>query len=160
LSDRHPAPRRGARPEAPWYADGLRFKCTRCGECCRGRGSVEVSDGEIDALADHLGEDRDAFIETHTRPLRRGHIALRDQRGGDCIFLSEESDRKDGDLRAGCQVHAQRPLQCQSYPFWPAILHSEETWREESARCPGIGQGRLVDLEQLQRWLRAMGGVP
>ena len=42
-------------PATPWYADGLRFECTGCGDCCTGSpGYVWVTQKEIDALAEEL----------------------------------------------------------------------------------------------------------
>ena len=36
----------------PWFKDGLRFKCTQCGDCCTGApGYVWVNQEEIEALA-------------------------------------------------------------------------------------------------------------
>ena len=36
----------------PWYAEGLKFQCTGCGDCCTGApGYVWVNQAEIDALA-------------------------------------------------------------------------------------------------------------
>src|SRR5262249_1390597 len=41
----------------PWYQDGLRFECTRCGKCCSGfPGFVWVSEAELQAIADFRGE--------------------------------------------------------------------------------------------------------
>jgi len=41
--------------EKPWYQDGLRFKCTGCGQCCTGSpGYVWVSPEEAEAMAKHL----------------------------------------------------------------------------------------------------------
>ena len=35
-----------------WYADGWRFSCTQCGDCCSGsEGYVWVNQAEIDAMA-------------------------------------------------------------------------------------------------------------
>ena len=40
----------------PWYADGLRFACTQCGNCCTGEpGFVWVNDAEIAAIAEVRG---------------------------------------------------------------------------------------------------------
>ena len=52
--------------------------------------------------------------------------------GAACYFLDE---------RGRCRVHAVKPAQCRSYPFWPEILSSAVTWRAEAAACEGIGQG-------------------
>ncbi len=41
----------------PWFEDGLRFRCTRCGNCCTGApGYVWVNDEELSAIADFRGE--------------------------------------------------------------------------------------------------------
>lgn len=119
--------------ERPWHAAGVCFECTRCGDCCRGHGLVELSDADIARLAGGLSLTEDAFRERYTRPLRKGRIGLIDQQGGDCVFLDCAG--------SGCTVYADRPEQCRSYPFWPSILHSEETWQEEASRCEGIGRG-------------------
>ena len=42
-------------PGEPWYADGLNFTCTQCGNCCTGGpGFVWISREEIVRLAAHL----------------------------------------------------------------------------------------------------------
>ena len=41
----------------PWFKDGLRFTCTRCGKCCTGPpGFVWVNDEEVAAIAEYIGE--------------------------------------------------------------------------------------------------------
>ena len=52
-------------------------------------------------------------------------IRLRDQ-GGSCVFLGD-----DGKL---CGIYEARPVQCRTYPFWPNILQSMESWNEECRR--------------------------
>lgn len=119
----------------PWWKDGLRFECTRCGACCRGRGRVEVSDADIESLASHLGLAPDEFRRTYTRPGYKGRIDLRDQPNEDCIFFDEKQ---------GCSVYEKRPTQCRTYPFWKPVLHDRESWDEEARHCEGIGRGALV----------------
>lgn len=41
----------------------------------------------------------------------------------------------DGDA---CTVHPVKPVQCRSFPFWPEVVESLETWKAASAGCPGI----------------------
>ena len=58
----------GAR--APWYADGLRFACTQCGNCCSGPpGAVWFTPDEADDMAAALGIDTGTFLATYTRRL-------------------------------------------------------------------------------------------
>ena len=43
--------------DEPWYKDGLKFKCTQCGDCCTGApGYVWVNQAEVEGIAAELGE--------------------------------------------------------------------------------------------------------
>ncbi len=55
--------------EQPWYKDGLRFKCTQCGDCCTGApGYVWVNQAEIEGIAAELGEsDVEAFEDEYVQ---------------------------------------------------------------------------------------------
>ncbi len=124
-----------------WYLDGLRFTCTRCGNCCTGApGTVRVSDVEIGALADHLGVDEDRFRRDYTGRLRGGGVSLGEKPNRDCVFW---------DRREGCTVYPVRPKQCHSWPFWSAVVHSEERWAEEAKGCPGMNRGALHDVARI-----------
>jgi Fe-S-cluster containining protein len=123
-------------------AQGLRFECTRCGACCRGRGTVEVSHADIERIAEHLSIHANDARRDYTRPIRKGKLRLADQRYGDCIFFDEAR---------GCAVYEARPDQCRSYPFWPAPLQSRETWSEEASACEGIDRGPVLGPEEIQR---------
>src|SRR3954471_14506233 len=76
-----------ASDERPWYQAGLRFTCTRCGDCCTGTpGFVWVDDEETRAIAATLDVTEEEFIARHTRWGPRGRT-LREKRNGDCIFF-------------------------------------------------------------------------
>jgi Fe-S-cluster containining protein len=124
----------------PWYAEGLRFACTRCGGCCRGAGAVRVSEEEIRALARHIGVGDAEFRASHTRPLRGGDVSLREKPDDSCIFYERER---------GCLVYEHRPRQCRTWPFWRAVVHSRERWDEESADCPGMNDGPLHSADHI-----------
>src|SRR2546428_221024 len=67
----------------PWYQDGLRFRCTRCGNCCTGApGFVWVNDEEIAAIADYLGQPLTHVLARLTRPVdsRRRLRSVRSER--------------------------------------------------------------------------------
>ncbi len=131
-----------------WYAEGLRFACTRCGNCCRGAGTVRVSDEEIEALARRVGLRDHEFRAAYTRPLRGGELSLRETRERDCIFY---------DAGAGCRVYEDRPRQCRTWPFWRAVVHSPERWAEEAKQCPGMDRGPLHDAAMIERTSRSDG---
>jgi Fe-S-cluster containining protein len=63
-------------------------------------------------------------------------LRLRKPRASQCHFLQE----------GGCSVHEVKPVQCRTYPFWPELVENRKAWKEEGARCPGIGKGGLIQI--------------
>jgi Fe-S-cluster containining protein len=130
-----------------WYADGLRFACRRCGNCCSGKGSVViVTPREREAIARHLGMTVAEFDARHTRVSMEDVVLMDDEETGDCEWL----ERKD-DGTTACRVNAAKPDQCRSYPFWPRVVASRESWDAEGARCKGIGQGDVIPEGEIDR---------
>jgi len=115
-----------------WYADGLRFECTQCGNCCTGDpGFVWLSAKEQQQIADALGLPVAEFLLRYTR-LVNGRISLREHPNGDCMLLTE--DRR-------CSVNGVKPRQCLTFPFWSRLVASPEAWEGAGTRCPGIDKG-------------------
>ena len=139
-------------PRGPWYADGLRFECTRCGRCCTGEGHVWVSRDRIREIADFLGLSVEEFSRRYLR-LVEGRVSLVDKpEHADCVFW--EGDR-------GCAIYPVRPTQCRTFPFWPEHLASPEAWRALAREVPGIGRGRRHAVGEIRRRLgqgRKSGG--
>jgi len=128
--------------EQPWYADGLRFTCTQCGNCCTGApGFVWVNADEIDALAQFLGTTPDEIRRHHTRKVH-GRISLAEHENGDCVYF-DAATRK-------CTVYSVRPRQCRTWPFWRSNLRTPEAWAEIQTTCPGAGHGELVPLQTIE----------
>ncbi len=126
----------------PWYAEGLRFECSQCGDCCTGApGAVWVSEEELAAIAVQLGKPVGEVRLLHTK-LMGGRWSLRDYPNGDCVFLDPKSRR--------CSVYAVRPMQCRTWPFWPSNLETRNSWERTCDRCPGSGAGTLHSLEVIQ----------
>lgn len=126
--------------DEPWYSDGLRFRCTRCGKCCSGEpGFVWVNDDEIAAIAAFRGEPVDEVRGLYTR-LARHKRTLRDNGDGDCVFF---------DRQEGCTIYDVRPRQCRTWPFWHSNVVSPEAWQHTCAVCPGSGQGDLISAEEI-----------
>jgi Fe-S-cluster containining protein len=137
--------------EHEWYADGLRFSCTQCGNCCTGPpGTVAFTPEEGRRIAEHLGLDEPAFYERYTHKVR-GRWSLAEHRtehGFDCIFL----DRASQPGKAVCGIYAVRPGQCRTWPFWPENLLAEALWEAVKADtpCPGMNRGTLVPIEAIR----------
>ncbi len=57
-----------------------------------------------------------------------GNMTLRKCLLQDCIFLKGKE----------CTVHAAKPLQCRTYPWWPELMHPD-AWNEENMEtCEGL----------------------
>jgi Fe-S-cluster containining protein len=126
--------------ETPWYRDGLAFACTRCGACCTGApGYVWVSSEEIEALAAYRGQSVAEFSARFVRRVGQRH-SLVERPGGDCIFW---------DKKAGCTVYPARPVQCQTWPFWPENVEAPEDWEHVRSVCPGSGHGRVYTVDEI-----------
>jgi len=124
-----------------WYADGLRFGCTRCGRCCGGApGHIWVDEQERERIAAFLMLPLRQFAARYCRRVW-WRISLREQENGDCILLGPQ----------GCTIYPVRPAQCASFPFWAHVLQSRQRWEALKRRCPGVGQGRLYRREEIQR---------
>ena len=84
---------------------------------------------EFTAVAAYLNMSEEAFIKTYS------HHVLMDEKqqvawihfssnGLDqCVFLEPETRH--------CRIHAVKPVQCRTYPFYPSLLKSPEAWAEE-----------------------------
>ena len=128
-------------PRDVWYADGLRFQCTQCGDCCSGaEGYVWVNQAEIDAMAARRGMTPAAFTEAFVKQVgvRR---SLTERPGGDCVLLDEKTRK--------CTVYEERPRQCRTWPFWDSNLRSPEAWAEAAEACPGCNKGQVVPVEAI-----------
>jgi uncharacterized protein len=134
----------GVAMSEPWYQDGLRFSCTRCGKCCTGApGVVWVNEDEVTALAEFRGEDRAQLEGLYTRLVGRKRT-LRERANGDCVFWDRER---------GCTVYPVRPRQCRTWPFWESNVTTPAAWERTREACPGAGQGELIPVEEITRRL-------
>ena len=126
-------------PKDVWYAGGLRFECTQCGDCCSGsEGYVWVNQAEIDAMAARKGMTTADFEAAYVKRvgIRR---SLKERSGGDCVLL-DVTTRK-------CTAYEDRPRQFRTWPFWDSNLASPAAWAEAAEACPGCNKGDLVPLE-------------
>jgi|SRR5271170_7886190 len=131
----------------PWYQDGLRFRCTRCGNCCTGApGVVWVNDDEIAAIAAHRGESPQETSAVFTRLVGRQR-SLRERANGDCVFY---------DRQQGCTIYPVRPRQCRTWPFWESNVATPDDWQRTCEFCPGSGQGELIPVEEITRRLNVI----
>lgn len=130
--------------DAPWYAAGLAFTCTQCGNCCTTHGDyahVPLGPPEMQAIPAFLGLSRAEFIERYCEKLPGSFHFLRTQ-GPDCPFLTSEKR---------CAIYPVRPKQCATWPFWKQNLARAQWEGPVKSCCPGIGQGALHAREEIER---------
>jgi len=133
-----------------WYAEGLRFTCTQCGNCCTGSpGYVWVTVEDMQQMAAFLKMPLDEFTRAYVRKVGAGEkYSLRGRVNYECVFLT-----RDGTRKAGCSVYGARPTQCRTWPFWTENLKSESAWDRVARGCPGVrkAEGPLYDLEHIEK---------
>ncbi len=129
-----------------WYAEGLKFGCTGCGECCRGpSGYVWVGMNDIETMAEAMKMSLDGFGRKYLR--RCGtRMALVDGPDGNCIFLNNGK----------CKLYDARPIQCKTFPWWPENMKSEEAWEMLKLDCPGVGKGRTHSAATIDKALASL----
>lgn len=144
---------------AEWFAQpgkdgereqpGLRFSCTMCGNCCSGpEGYILIDEAETAALAKRFDLSVDDFRKRFTHKMNLGRSLNEKQtpHGLDCVFL----DRETIPGKAICGVYEDRPSQCRTWPFWPSVVKSRQSWERAKQVCPGMDQGKFYPVEQVR----------
>ncbi len=118
----------------------MRFECQPgCTNCCDQQGFVYLTEDDADRIAAFLGQSKAEFETQHTFRTKN-LLRLRVPRHAQCTFLVD----------GRCSIHAVKPVQCRTFPFWPEILATRRRWHETGANCPGIGKGELVNIESAE----------
>ncbi len=129
--------------EPLWYAKGLKFTCSGCGDCCTGApGYVWVNKAEIKAMAAEVELEVDEFESRYVRMVGV-RKSLTEFDNGDCVFFDNQSRK--------CNVYSTRPRQCRTWPFWDSNLRDPEAWEATCQECPGSGSGKLHDIGEIEK---------
>jgi Fe-S-cluster containining protein len=114
---------------------------------------VFLSPGDAEILAVELKMGYSEFVDMYCRwvPLGGGleRLSLGEKADYDCVFWDQ-----------GCVVYKARPLQCRTFPFWPSILASRESWKEMAASCPGMDRGVPYDMNRIESYLEERRRTP
>ncbi len=133
--------------DPPWYAAGLRFQCTQCGNCCRNHGEyayVYLTEVELREIPAFLGLSRGEFQRRYCSKEPDSWWSLRMDQPA-CPFLGEDSR---------CSIYPVRPKQCRTWPFWEENL-AEATWKGPVKQCcPGLDRGPLYAAPEVERLAR------
>lgn len=141
--------------------EGLRFTCSRCGDCCR---SLDVPLGAqdverlraldwSDAVPDLVGRETVVALR---RPDRSATHRLARDASGACAFLSEEGS---------CLIHAHfgeehKPLACRLYPFTFTRL-GDRVAVDCALSCRSLAEGTGQPVaEHAPAWRRLLATAP
>lgn len=129
----------------PWYAAGLHFECTGCGNCCSGpeEGFIWATKTEIEFIAEFLDLSVDELHQKYLRRVGNRTTIIEEPRSKDCIFLKTENGQKR------CSIYPVRPNQCRTWPFWASNLESPHSWNETARSCPGMNRGKLFSMKEI-----------
>ena len=122
--------------------DSFAFSCTRCGNCCRGPGSVYFSKQEFGAVVEYLDLNRAAEKKLRASLIQHeenGYLVHNTPKA--CRFLDEKN---------GCSIYPVRPMQCRTFPFWASFFETPEDLDYLKAECPGVRSGRGTKYTLLQ----------
>ena len=127
--------------EQPWYKNGLRFECQRCGNCCSGvPGHVWIREEDIYQIARYLEIDENIFRQRYIINNNGEGLRLAQRQNDDCVFYNRSS---------GCVIYDYRPLQCRTWPFWKSNVLKPKNWANMSFTCPGMNQGKHLTADQI-----------
>jgi Fe-S-cluster containining protein len=132
------------------FTEGLRWKCIRCGWCCRQAWAVNVTWTEYERCStdrrfDRLGIDR---LEIEEGTGRTHPYFVID---GACPLLDKE--------RSLCSVHSDWFYTCATWPF----LLLPDGSIMVNLHCRGFGSGPLVDARMMAQRIiaeRGRAGMP
>ncbi|HEV8632052.1 MAG TPA: YkgJ family cysteine cluster protein [Thermoanaerobaculia bacterium] len=138
---------------------GVRFTCTRCGDCCRSW-NVMLGPGEEERLAALDWEGREADLVGATTAVtsalpggpRVRRLARHDD--GACVYLGADNR---------CRIHVHfggesKPLMCRLYPFGFYPLAGRLAV-DCSFSCRSIGEGSGAGLDaQIPEWRALLAG--
>jgi hypothetical protein len=126
------------------------FRCTLCGDCCRGFGGTYVSLGDIAAIAAFLATDPSDLIHRCCHK-SGGRYLLAQRADGYCIFWDNV-----------CTIHPVKPRMCRRWPFIESVVSDVSNWKIMAAVCPGMRADLPLDgvRECVQRVLASEATEP
>ena len=136
-----------SKTKTKWYAGGLHFECTECGNCCAGpwEGYIWITKPEIEMLAEHLGMTVDDLRRSYVIRIGTRTTIIEEPRTKDCVFLTTTGSGR------GCATYPVRPNQCRTWPFWSHNLRNSDDWNMAGVKCPGINRGRFYSFDEIER---------
>lgn len=122
------------------------------GKCCTGAsGFIFITKDDVLNISKKLEMEPEKFMKKYARwvPNLKKWSLIEKSLGEDfhCFFLSNGKT---------CDIYDVRPTQCKTYPYWPGVMKSEESWRDESIGCEGmrVPEAPLNSVEKILSTLK------
>ncbi len=123
------------------------FKCTQCGQCCKGYGGTFVNDDDILKIAKYLNITPQNVLVDYCQT-SGGKPLLSIGENGYCIFWNKV-----------CKIHPVKPRMCRTWPYIESVLIDSSNWHVMGSCCPGIREDapyeriRAIIQDTLDRYL-------
>ena len=117
------------------------FQCQPgCTKCCTQQGEVYLAAGDTARAAAYLGLTTEEFESSYCEFDLDGDLRLTTPTATYCHFLKPD----------GCAIHAAKPLQCHTFPYWPENVKNKRAWKNLKQNCPGIEVGLPLPAEEVR----------
>lgn len=127
----------------------IKYKCQKCGTCCRKGFSIELSLEEMDYLTDKHPDIKTVFAYTK----------------GDYVHPFFNTGTKCNKLKDGlCTIYKNRPFECRYYPFHLEEVNSPGTGVYEFGKkyfklfafedCKGLGKGEPWSPRKMNSFIK------
>lgn len=125
----------------------IKFKCDRCGKCCKHRGDIALTPMDVFQISKYLGCSCEETVRKYTRlSHRHGNfpqvVIQGEGKQSTCIFY---------DRRIGCKIYPVRPAQCYMFPLVPLTASTDPNPKFGIRECYSKS---VADPVPVQEWIR------
>lgn len=99
-----------------------------CGQCCHGKGGIQVTEEEVKRISDFLDMAPESFISEYCE-YRNDKLTIITGTDDFCVFYDHEK---------ACLIHEVKPGICFLWPYFPANINDEYNWNLAKDACPGL----------------------
>ena len=117
------------------------FECKKCGDCCKGYGGTYLTEQDIKAIAEYIGENRETLVSKYCR-FSGDTPVIAQKKDGYCVFWDKL-----------CTIHPVKPRMCKQWPFIESVLVDVKNWQIMAGMCPGIRTG--ANAEKIKECIKS-----
>jgi Fe-S-cluster containining protein len=137
--------------------NGIKFECTKCGECCINKSdsvNVHLFLSDLNNISKLVGCNKNDFVAEYCNVIHDHfnfydctiivpRIELKKRRNGSCVFLENKL----------CRIYLKRPFLCEIGPFHSGYMYNYMDFNNFKTFCNGIGRGTLYKRMYVEKLL-------